>query len=157
MRARDRAGIERALQEAYGVPPEALAHLAFYETSGDRVYASTAHLDPHEVRTKVHRVGVYLAKRTGAGLRLSMEGAWLLAPHADPDAVHELDADAALAWLRGESLPAPETDRRFLLLVHGDDVLGGTVVHGGKLHNRVPKVRRVPRDDEDGDAGGGST
>lgn len=147
----DRREVEAALTRHYGVPPHAVQDLRFYRSSGDRVYAASADLagvDGPAAPTRVERVGMYFGTWTDRGLRLGVEGAELVAPAAEP--VFEVGEADARAWLAGEDLPLHAEHRshapRFLILTHGDMVLGCGLALGDEVRNRVPKGRRIGRE-----------
>ncbi len=146
-----RQEVEDELHRLYGIPPEAVAHLTLYGVDRPKVFAATVDLDPQELKLPLERVGTYFATRDDRGLRLSMDGAALVADHADDDVVLELTEAEARRWLAGKALPRPPgLHRPFVLLRRGEDVLGCGLVLHDSIHNRVRKSRRVPLDTGEG-------
>lgn len=149
--AAQREDMEAQLHRLYGVPAEAVSHLTFYGVDRPKVFAATVDLDPQELKLPVERIGTYFATRDDRGLRLSMDGAALVADHADPDVVLELTETEARRWLSGKALPRPPgLHRPFIILRRGEDVLGCGLVLHDRIHNRVRKSRRVPLDEDEG-------
>ncbi len=87
-------------------------------------------------------VGLYFGELKN-GLRLSIEGAQLIGPHATKN-VYDLTAEEAMLWIKGNDLPTKSTAKGYLLVKHGNDWMGCGAIKNGNLLNFVPKSRRLP-------------
>ncbi|ASI98746.1 methyltransferase RsmF C-terminal domain-like protein [Thermococcus celer] len=129
--------VRRLLMENYGYAPELV-----YEIRGryHRVYA----WKPCRLEVKgPDRNGVYFGRVESDGIRLSIEGSFLVGPHATKNVV-ELDDERAKMYLAGESVEITERELHGWVIVRWRDYfLGSAKAKDGRLINYVPKDRRL--------------
>jgi NOL1/NOP2/fmu family ribosome biogenesis protein len=85
--------------------------------------------------------GLYLGEFGIGGIRLSLDGAQLIGPHATRQVVSLTSAQAE-AWLRGESIDVEDRRSGYVVVRHQSDILGCGNLSRGRLHNFLPKDRR---------------
>ncbi|AEH24117.1 methyltransferase RsmF C-terminal domain-like protein [Pyrococcus yayanosii] len=124
--------VKKLLIEGYGYAPDLI-----YEVRNDRVYAYKG----CKFGEKGHQ-GVYFGKIEKDGIRLTIEGAFLVGPKATKNVI-ELDDKRALAWLKGEDVPVNVKGRAWVILKWKDYWLGGGRLVDGVVKNYVPKERRL--------------
>lgn len=92
---------------------------------------------------RINSIGCYFGEYKGGDLRLSIEGAQIIGPHANKNIV-ELDAAETGQWMRGETIIKETNLSGFVLIKHGNDFIGcGKVTGDGRILNFVPKTRRI--------------
>ncbi|AGK60404.1 hypothetical protein Asulf_00375 [Archaeoglobus sulfaticallidus PM70-1] len=128
--------INEALKERWGVT----LNLSFYERGKRRIYAySCGNLGVRAVSK-----GLYFATIEKDGLRLSMEGSFIVGKVAKKNVV-EVDEEKALRWMRGEAIEINQTDvsEGYVILKYGSYFIGCGKLRNGKIINFVPKDRRL--------------
>jgi len=137
-RTNDTELVKRLLIENYGHAPELV-----YEIRGryHKVYAWKP--CSFEIRGP-DRNGVYFGRIESDGIRLTIEGAFLVGPKATKNVV-ELDDKRARRYLAGESVEADAPDG-WVLLKWRSYYLGSAKAKNGRLLNYVPKERRLRLD-----------
>ena len=99
---------------------------------------------------KIDAMGLYIAAFMKGKLRLTIEGAERIGPHATKNVIALNDTEAA-AWIAGGSIPLDIIeadvggipDGTFVIVRHGDDWLGCGRKSDAFLHNYIPKTRQV--------------
>ncbi|WP_297512716.1 hypothetical protein [Thermococcus sp.] len=127
--------VKRLLMENYGYAPDLI-----YEIRGNhkKVYA----YKPCELKiSDTGRRGVYFGRIESDGIRLTIEGAFLVGPKATKNVV-ELDDERARRYLAGESVEVDVPDG-WVLLKWRSYYLGSAKAKNGRLLNYVPKERRL--------------
>ncbi|NJE84366.1 hypothetical protein E3E23_00705 [Thermococcus sp. CX2] len=132
----DSERVKRLLIENYGYAPELV-----YEIRGrnSKVYAYRP--CSFEVKS-TDRQGVYFGRIESDGIRLTIEGSFLVGPKATKNVV-ELDEERALRYLAGESIEVEENISGWVILKWGDYYLGTGKAKDGRIYNYVPKDRRL--------------
>ncbi|WP_297417625.1 hypothetical protein [Thermococcus sp.] len=127
--------VKRLLVENYGYAPELV-----YEIRGryHKVYAWKP--CPFEVKGP-DRQGIYFARIESDGIRLSIEGSFLVGPKATKNVV-ELDDERARHYLAGKSVEINESLHGWMIVKWRSYFLGSAKAREGKLINYVPKERR---------------
>ncbi len=123
------------LRDQFGVEISELG-LRFYLGGKNRVYAYRE----CSIDVTAKREGIYFGTIEGDGLRLSIEGSFIVGRVAKKG-VLEVDDDKALRWLRGESIEA--SVEGYWILKWGEYYIGCGKGDGRRLHNYVPKDRRI--------------
>ncbi|AEK72164.1 hypothetical protein GQS_01310 [Thermococcus sp. 4557] len=129
--------VKRLLIENYGYAPELV-----YEIRGryHKVYAWKP--CPIELRGP-DRNGVYFGRVESDGIRLSIEGSFLVGPNATKNVV-ELDDERAKRYLSGESVEIGDKELHGWVIVKWRSYyLGSAKAKEGRLINYVPKERRL--------------
>ncbi|WP_148882049.1 methyltransferase RsmF C-terminal domain-like protein [Thermococcus aciditolerans] len=132
--------VKRLLIENYGYAPELV-----YEIRGryHKVYA----WKPCSLEIRgPDRNGVYFGRVESDGIRLSIEGSFLVGPKATKNLV-ELDDEKARRYLSGESVEIDESVSGWVLLKWRSYYLGSAKAKEGRLINYVPKERRLKLED----------
>ncbi len=139
-RINDTELVKRLLIENYGYAPDLV-----YEIRGryHKVYA----WKPCSLEVKgPDRQGVYFARVESDGIRLSIEGSFLVGPKATKNVV-ELDDERARRYLAGESVEIGDRELHGWVLVKWRNYfLGSAKAKAGKLVNYVPGDRRLRLD-----------
>ncbi|MFA4647399.1 hypothetical protein P8X24_09155 [Pyrococcus kukulkanii] len=125
--------VRKMLEEQYGYAPDDLV----LEVRGRRIYAYKR----CEFPEKGHE-GVYFGKIEADGIRLTIEGAFIIGPKATKNVI-EVDDEKAKAWLRGEDIKVDEEGNRWVILKWRNYWLGGGKLINGVVKNYVPKERRL--------------
>ncbi len=86
------------------------------------------------------REGIYFGTLEKDGLRLSIEGSFLVGKYAKKN-VLEVDESTAMKWLSGEDIAAEVEG--YWIVKWGEYFLGCGKGNGKVLRNYVPKDRRV--------------
>ncbi len=132
--------VKRLLLENYGYAPDLI-----YEIRGNhrKVYA----YKPCQLKiSDTGRRGVYFGRIESDGIRLTIEGAFLVGPKATKNVV-ELDDEKARRYLAGESVEIEEKELYgWVLLKWRSYYLGSAKAKNGRLLNYVPKERRLKLD-----------
>ena len=129
--------VRRLLIENYGYAPELV-----YEIRGryHKVYAWKP--CPLEIRGP-DRNGVYFGRIESDGIRLSIEGSFLVGPKATKNVV-ELDDERARLYLAGESVEIDDKNLHGWVVVKWRSYyIGSAKAKAGRLINYVPKERRL--------------
>ncbi|WP_456367089.1 methyltransferase RsmF C-terminal domain-like protein [Thermococcus sp.] len=132
--------VKELLIENYGYAPDLV-----YEIRGryHKVYAWKP--CPLEVKGP-ERQGVYFARIESDGIRLSIEGSFLVGPKATKN-VMELDDERARRYLAGESVEIEDRELHGWVIVKWRSYfLGSAKAKEGKLINYVPGERRLRLD-----------
>ena len=138
-RANDTELVKRLLIENYGYAPDLV-----YEIRGryHKVYAWKP--CPLELKGP-DRQGVYFARIESDGIRLSIEGSFLVGHRATKNVV-ELDDERARRYLAGESVEIDENLHGWVIVKWRNYFLGSAKAKAGKLINYVPGDRRLRLD-----------
>jgi len=95
---------------------------------------------------KVDSIGLYFGELKDGILRLSIEGAQIIGPHAKRSLV-ELTQKEMRQWLHGIDLDKATKEKGFTIIRYVDNFLGTGKCTGSKILNFVPKARRVTSSD----------
>ena len=129
--------VKKLLLENYGYAPDLL-----YEIRGryHKVYAwKPCALDV----SGPDRRGVYFGRIESDGIRLSIEGSFLVGPKATKNIV-ELDDERARLYLAGESVEIEDKNLHGWVIVKWHSYyLGSAKAKAGRLINYVPRERRL--------------
>lgn len=135
-KTRDSELVKKLLIEGYGYAPGLI-----YEIRGNhqKVYAYRS------CQLKISdtgRRGIYFGRIESDGIRLTIEGAFLVGPKATKNIV-ELDDEKARRYLAGESIEVDEGVNGWVILKWRSYYLGSAKAKGSRLLNYVPKERRL--------------
>lgn len=93
-----------------------------------------------------HRVdsyGLYIGELYNSQVRLSIEGAQLIGPHASKNIV-ELEGEQFEQWMKRFNIPWEEDPGQgFLIVKHKNDFIGCGKFANGAIHNYVSKSRAL--------------
>ncbi|HIH15001.1 MAG: hypothetical protein QT08_C0003G0008 [archaeon GW2011_AR17] len=138
LNSKERKELFQKLEEQFAAKPE--IDCLFFENSQDKVFLLSKDYASFDVQAlRVNNRGMYFAKREREGLRLTIEGAQLLKARKN---VVLLDKKQAELWMLGEDIPM-EGNQGFIILQHGEDILGCGMLKNNILRNMVPKERRL--------------
>jgi len=136
-KANDTELVKRLLIENYGYAPDLV-----YEIRGryHKVYA----WKPCSLEVKgPDRQGVYFARVESDGIRLSIEGSFLVGPRATKNII-ELDDERARSYLAGENVEIENRELHAWVIVKWRSYyLGSAKAKDGRLINYVPGDRRL--------------
>lgn len=125
------------LKEIYGVEK---VSFELKKMGKDRLYAFLRCEKKDELGIKEYHQGVYFGKLEKDGIRLSIEGCYLLRDEIKKNII-EVSYEDAIKWLRGEDLNIPY--KGYVVLKWGKYFLGCGKGDGKKIRNYVPKERRI--------------
>ena len=128
--------VRKLLIEGYGYAPELI-----YEIRGNhsKVYA----YKPCQLKiSDTGRRGIYFGRIESDGIRLTIEGAFLVGSKATKN-VLELDDERARRYLAGKSVEIEENVNGWVILRWRNYYLGSTKAKNGRLLNYIPKERRL--------------
>lgn len=92
---------------------------------------------------RIEKAGMYFATiNKDDSLRLSLEGTQFLGLYATKN-IFELDKSQAENWLKGFDFDMPKLEDGFYLLKYKQDFIGCGLIKQNKLHNFLPKTRRL--------------
>ncbi|NJE26706.1 hypothetical protein E3E22_08770 [Thermococcus sp. MV5] len=127
--------VKEMLTEQYGYAPD----LIFEVKPNRRIYA----YKPCPFNPKVHtEKGIYFGKIESDGIRLTIEGAFLVGSKGQKNIV-EVDEEKAKLWLAGKDLKTNEEINGWVILKWGQYYLGCGKAKEGIIKNYVPKERRI--------------
>lgn len=135
--------IKEKLAEQFGFKGE--LDYAFLLNEKGRVFIVNRDISRLELkRLRVDRYGLYFGELRKGELRLSLEGAGLVAPLARKNLV-ELNKEEVRKYFRGEDLEKDlGEENRFVLLKYQKDFLGCARYKEKKILNFLPKIHRTP-------------
>ncbi|MDV3103617.1 methyltransferase RsmF C-terminal domain-like protein [Thermococcus waiotapuensis] len=127
--------VKKLLVENYGYAPELI-----YKIGGNnrKVYA----YKPCELVSNIGWKGLYFGKIERDGIRLTIEGSFLVGPKATKNVV-ELDDGRARRYLAGESVEIGGELYGWVIVKWRSYFLGSAKAKGGKLIGYVPGERRL--------------
>jgi NOL1/NOP2/fmu family ribosome biogenesis protein len=138
---------ENILQEQFGAS-FGREYIWFLHEKEQDIYLlskDAKHLDFERLR--INNLGLYVAhKDNNDEIRLPIEGAQLLGPHATKNVISIPSAEKRL-WLRGHDLETKEDMQGYVILESGGDFIGCGRIKEGKILNFVPKGRRIASKD----------
>lgn len=142
LNSKQRKHFYEQLREQYGY--EGPKELALFEGGNNKIYAITKSLDEVPF-TQMRPVqgGLYIASTESIDIRLTLDGAILLAKHCN-DCFVDVDEDEKNTWMSGRNLPYQGEQNGYVLLRYQKRIIGcGSVSSDGYIKNYVPKGRRI--------------
>lgn len=136
--------IKEAVRSQFGY--EFLEDFVFLQNNKNKVFITNrdiAKIELHQL--KINSIGLYIGEYKNNKMRLSIEGAQLVAQGAEKN-VLALSRDDARLWMGGNDISVrkkPENRGEFVILKYNKDVLGCGRVSEEKIANYVPKERRT--------------
>ncbi|HDG64084.1 MAG TPA: hypothetical protein ENG72_01790 [Thermococcus sp.] len=127
--------VKEMLIEQYGYAPD----LIFEVKANRRIFAYKE--CPFNPRVYTEK-GLYFGKIESDGIRLTIEGAFLVGPKAKRNII-EVSEDEAIQWLAGEDLKIKTPIKGWVILKWGKYYLGCGKARDGIIRNYVPKERRI--------------
>jgi NOL1/NOP2/fmu family ribosome biogenesis protein len=110
--------------------------LEFKEMGKRKIYA----FKKCSLRIPAFHQGIYFGRIEKDGLRLSIEGSYLVGREARRGVV-EIDEEKAIKWMRGEDIEGDATG--YVILKWGSYFLGCGKGDGKLIRNFIPKERRI--------------
>ena len=137
----ERDRILKMLENQFDINKEEFERFKFFITSNERIFVFSCSNYPG-VKDKYY-MGCYFGRIENDGLRLSIEGAQMVAKNARKGVI-EINDNEAERWVKGEDL---ESDvKGYVILKCGDLVLGCGRGNGKFIKNWIPKDRRLLHD-----------
>lgn len=133
--------IASLLEKQFGIPKETIFDLEFEERGKRRVYV----FKNCGIDVPTYHYGIYFGTLEDKGLRLSIEGCFLVGKFAKRN-VLDVDDETALKWMRGEDIPC--NLKGYVIVRWKGFFLGCGKSNGRTLRNFVPKNRRVSKPSE---------
>lgn len=144
LNTRDIKRIRQAFEETYG--SFFTGDYAYLQNKDGRlslINKDMAKIDLQKLR--VDKFGLYVAEIKGSSVRLSKEGAQLLAKEAPEKLKNavELDIREIKAYFQGIDLKKDlGGEARFVLIEYQGDIVGCSKYKGGVILNYLPKIHR---------------
>ena len=91
---------------------------------------------------RINTIGLYFGEMKDKEIRLSLEGAEIVAKTAKKNII-EFDDVKAAKWLRGQDLEMEGSHKGFVILKRGNNILGCSKHKNNTLMNFTPKERRI--------------
>lgn len=91
---------------------------------------------------KIQHYGTYFARIERDGLRLSIEGSYIVGPNAGKGVI-EINKKTASLWMKGEDIPLEIDITGYVILKNGNYYLGCGRSNGKFIRNFIPKGRRI--------------
>lgn len=132
------------LSEQFGVREEDI-NFKLVEKENGKIYAYGWNCE--KIGIKKHRFfdGIYFGKLCKDGVRLSIEGSFLIGKVAKKGII-DLDEEEAIRWLSGENLEREE--KGYVILKWRSYFLGCGKGDGKFIKNYIPKDRRLSHGDK---------
>ena len=122
---------------------------AYIENSKGKIFIVTKEISTIDIDSlRTDRFGLYIGERGKTQIRLSMEGAQLLAALAKKRDIQlknviEISKDELKQYFNGEKLPRKnETENKLVLLSYNGNIIGCSSLKEGDLFNYMPKIHR---------------
>lgn len=116
----------------------------FFVSNKNKIYIvnkELAQVDASKLR--VNTFGLYFGEiMKNNDIRLSIEGAQLVGPHATKNVV-ALDNEALRHWMYGEDVALKTDAGGYVILMYEKYIVGCGYVRDGTILNYVPKNRRI--------------
>lgn len=142
LKSKEKKQLLQAIEKQWGGYPEVLKEEVLIKTGKDRIYLVNRDVDRISFENiRINSAGLYIAEQKGE-LRLSIEGSQLIGPKATKNVI-EIDDEQRKLWFTGQDIPLEGESKGFLILKHGKDYIGSGKHKEGKIHNYVPKNRRL--------------
>jgi NOL1/NOP2/fmu family ribosome biogenesis protein len=144
---KEKKELEKTLDENYGSSDVLTEFVVLKSGKEDKLWI--AQKGVFQINTKglrVQNVGLYFGRLDRGVLRLSIEGAQLVAKTATKNIV-ELNKEQLWDFLRGFNVAATKKtntrDKSYVLVRFGTDCLGIAKLVGNELENVLPKSRKL--------------
>lgn len=134
-RAEIKKTVNALLEEQFGTKTD----LEFKEMGKKRIYA----FKKCGLNIKTEYYGVYFGKLEKNGLRLTIEGSYLVGPSAEKG-VFEVEEGKAIRWMSGEDIESEM--RGYVIIKWSNYFLGCGKGNGETIRNFIPKGRRISAD-----------
>jgi NOL1/NOP2/fmu family ribosome biogenesis protein len=133
------------LEEQFGLSDtKFLKKYVFLKNVKKKVFITTKSEKDTKLRIpRAEKAGIYFGRiNKDDSIRLSLEGTQLIGGLATKN-IFELDHNQAENWLKGFDFEIPKLDDGYYLLRYKEDFLGCGLIRSNKLHNFLPKTRRL--------------
>ncbi len=118
----------------------------FLENAKQKIFITNMALSKIDLdQLRVNSIGLYVGEFKDNKMRLSIEGAQLIASNAEKN-ILELDEAQSKTWMAGLDIPVTKSGfaaGEFIILKHKMDVFGCGKFNGEKIFNYIPKERRL--------------
>ena len=113
---------------------------------GKNIFLTTKALGEIDLaKTRVEKIGLYVAEVKGDYVRLSMQGAQLLANEGEPKEIVYFDEGELERYFKGEEIEKDLGENaKSVILCYKKNVIGSTRYKEGVLLNFLPKAYRRP-------------
>jgi NOL1/NOP2/fmu family ribosome biogenesis protein len=145
LNTRDVKQIKKKIDEHWGCDFQ--GDYFWFKSSSDKLYVISKDATKIDFsKLRIDSVGMYFARESDDGLRLSIEGSQLVGKIAAKNML-EIDEYEIKEWLSGQELSTIDMDLSnisgYVIIKHKNDFFGCGKVTQNSILNFVPKVRRV--------------
>jgi NOL1/NOP2/fmu family ribosome biogenesis protein len=116
----------------------------FLRNAKGKIYIVNKDINRIELeKMRIDSIGLYFGEQRNGTIRLSIEGSQMIGQYANKNLI-ELTEKETDEWLKGENITFKNKEgNAFVILKNGTDILGCGRHKEGKIHNYVPKERRL--------------
>jgi len=122
----------------------------FLMNKDNRIYLLSKDVGQIDIETlRIDSMGMYFGELYNESVRLSIEGAQIIAKDATKGIVY-IDRDQMLSWIKGSDIPFDENPgNSFIIVAYHDEITGKDDILGcgkykdGKIMNYVSKSRKL--------------
>ncbi|RJQ15499.1 hypothetical protein C4573_05055 [Candidatus Woesearchaeota archaeon] len=141
LNSRDKKHIMQLLKEQFGFSAD--LDYVFLMNTNNRIYLANRSIEKIDMqKMRIDTLGLYFGELYNNALRLSIEGAQLIAKHAEKNIV-PLNKEQMLEWVTGNDISCTEQHDGFVIVTWEKDVLGCGKTKNGTLFNYVSKSRKL--------------
>lgn len=140
----ERKKIEQKLSQQFGIR-EIPGKITM--RGAEKLFFFTGEIDEEEIRkieeiAPIEKIGVYFAKIINDDIKLTIEGTQILKEQINKG-IFEIDEEQAEEWMMGRELNINTGLKGFIVIKHGEDLLGCGKASENKITNFIPKSRRL--------------
>lgn len=136
--------IEERLNEHFGIKeiPGKIIMMG-----AEKLFFFTGEIDEDKIEriketAPIEKIGVYFAKVINEEIKLTIEGTQILKEQIRKN-IFEINKEQAEEWMMGRELGISTGMKGFIVIKHGEDLLGCGKASENKITNFIPKSRRL--------------
>ncbi|MEX2017329.1 MAG: hypothetical protein WD876_02550 [Candidatus Pacearchaeota archaeon] len=145
LNSKEHGEIEKQLKEQFGIN-QIQGKIIKWGT--ERLLLFSGSLSEKEIenleqdKVPIEKIGFYFAKIIKDELKLTIEGTQALSPQITKN-IYDLNSSQAEEWMMGRELQIKTGLYGFIVMRHGNDLLGCGKASQEKITNFIPKPRRL--------------
>ena len=137
--------ISKIISENYGAEEILKNYIVIVSGKKNKIWITNRTAAEIELKNvKVNSIGLYFGRIDKGKLRLSIEGAQMVAKSAKKN-IAEIQKDAVWDFIRGFDVETEteNLENTYVIVKCGEDILGIAKHENGKLFNVLPKARKL--------------